>query len=214
MELIKDLGLEVYPQFSAGKKVLHMGGPTSKVRAYQSSFPTLSLLALLDTIQLMWKVRHQKHTMKTVSQRENSILTEISRDFYLRNFSNIFTVTNGWRILVSALIVFCSMCSFWSMDSPHNKVPQCLQSGSKIALVLLLHALLLLLSVSMGLFCLKSGDLSRMRRMCWLYPVLSLTGCAERFVFKIRGELPMRQSWTAWLCTRISSSILGLKVSV
>ncbi|XP_015256947.1 PREDICTED: probable flavin-containing monoamine oxidase A [Cyprinodon variegatus] len=55
MELIKDLGLEVYPQFSAGKKVLHTGGPTSKVRAYQSSFPTLSLLALLDTIQLMWK---------------------------------------------------------------------------------------------------------------------------------------------------------------
>ncbi|KAM4533220.1 putative flavin-containing monoamine oxidase A [Fundulus diaphanus] len=55
MELIKDLDLEVYPQFNAGKKVLHVGGPTSKVRVYQTSIPTLSPLVLLDFTQLVWK---------------------------------------------------------------------------------------------------------------------------------------------------------------
>ncbi|KAK5900605.1 hypothetical protein CgunFtcFv8_025552 [Champsocephalus gunnari] len=32
LELIKELGLETYPQFSIGKKVHHMGGPGAKVR--------------------------------------------------------------------------------------------------------------------------------------------------------------------------------------
>uniref|UniRef100_A0A3B3VYT5 Amine oxidase n=1 Tax=Poecilia latipinna TaxID=48699 RepID=A0A3B3VYT5_9TELE len=57
MELIKELGLEVYPQFNVGKKVLHVGGPTSKVRSYRTSIPALSPLVLLDFTQMLWKVR-------------------------------------------------------------------------------------------------------------------------------------------------------------
>ncbi|XP_017280974.1 probable flavin-containing monoamine oxidase A [Kryptolebias marmoratus] len=56
MELIKELGLEVYPQFNIGKKVLHVGGPPSKVRVYRTSIPALSLLVLLDLTQFLWKI--------------------------------------------------------------------------------------------------------------------------------------------------------------
>ncbi|XP_061590423.1 probable flavin-containing monoamine oxidase A [Cololabis saira] len=56
LELIKELGLEVYPQFNTGKKVLHMGGPNSKVRVYSTSIPTLSPLVLLDFTQFLWKI--------------------------------------------------------------------------------------------------------------------------------------------------------------
>lgn len=59
MELIKELGLEVYPQFNTGKKVLHVGGPASKVRTYRTSIPAMSPLVLLDLTQFLWKVRCQ-----------------------------------------------------------------------------------------------------------------------------------------------------------
>ncbi|XP_033981756.1 probable flavin-containing monoamine oxidase A [Trematomus bernacchii] len=55
LELIKELGLETYPQFSIGKKVHHMGGPGAKVRTY-TSIPTLSPLVLMDLTQLLWKI--------------------------------------------------------------------------------------------------------------------------------------------------------------
>ncbi|XP_047425520.1 probable flavin-containing monoamine oxidase A [Mugil cephalus] len=55
-ELIKELGLEVYTQFNTGKKVLQMGGPTSKVRTYKTSIPALSPLVLMDLTQLLWKI--------------------------------------------------------------------------------------------------------------------------------------------------------------
>ncbi|KAM6902914.1 putative flavin-containing monoamine oxidase A [Xenentodon cancila] len=50
------MGLEVYPQFNTGKKVLHTGGPNSKVRVYKTSIPALSPLALLDFTQFLWKI--------------------------------------------------------------------------------------------------------------------------------------------------------------
>nr|XP_054600115.1 probable flavin-containing monoamine oxidase A [Nothobranchius furzeri]XP_054600116.1 probable flavin-containing monoamine oxidase A [Nothobranchius furzeri] len=56
MELIKELGLEVYSQFNTGKKVLHVGGPTARVRTYTSSIPALSPLVLLDLTLLLWKI--------------------------------------------------------------------------------------------------------------------------------------------------------------
>ncbi|KAF6721674.1 putative flavin-containing monoamine oxidase A [Oryzias melastigma] len=56
LELIKELGLEVYPQFNDGKKVLHVGGPDSKVRAYKTSIPALTPLVLLDLSQLLRKI--------------------------------------------------------------------------------------------------------------------------------------------------------------
>ncbi|KAK1884059.1 putative flavin-containing monoamine oxidase A [Dissostichus eleginoides] len=56
LELIKELGLETYPQFSIGKKVHHMGGPGAKVRTYSTSIPALSPLVLMDLTQLLWKI--------------------------------------------------------------------------------------------------------------------------------------------------------------
>ncbi|XP_063336911.1 probable flavin-containing monoamine oxidase A [Pelmatolapia mariae] len=56
LKLIKELGLEVYPQFNRGRKVHHMGGPTSKVRTYKTSIPTLSPVVLMDFTQILWKI--------------------------------------------------------------------------------------------------------------------------------------------------------------
>ncbi|XP_026153844.1 probable flavin-containing monoamine oxidase A isoform X2 [Mastacembelus armatus] len=56
LELIKELGLETFPQFNTGKKVYHMGGPNAKVRTYRTSIPALSPLVLMDLTQFMWKI--------------------------------------------------------------------------------------------------------------------------------------------------------------
>ncbi|KAM9338641.1 putative flavin-containing monoamine oxidase A [Symphorus nematophorus] len=56
LELIEELGLETYPQFSTGTKVHHMGGPGAKVRTYRSSIPALSPLVLMDLTQFLWKI--------------------------------------------------------------------------------------------------------------------------------------------------------------
>ncbi|KAM4527547.1 putative flavin-containing monoamine oxidase A [Odontesthes bonariensis] len=56
LDLIKELGLELYPQYNVGSKVLHVGAPTSKVRVYRTSIPALSPLVLLDFTQLLWKI--------------------------------------------------------------------------------------------------------------------------------------------------------------
>uniref|UniRef100_A0A8C9XTS5 Amine oxidase n=1 Tax=Sander lucioperca TaxID=283035 RepID=A0A8C9XTS5_SANLU len=62
LELIKELGLETFPQFNVGKKVHHMGGPDAKVRTYRTSIPALSPVVLMDLTQLLWKVRQQTYT--------------------------------------------------------------------------------------------------------------------------------------------------------
>ncbi|KAM9841707.1 putative flavin-containing monoamine oxidase A [Aulostomus maculatus] len=56
LDLIKELGLETYPQFNTGKKVYHTGGPGSKVRTYRTSIPALSPAVLLDLTTLLWKI--------------------------------------------------------------------------------------------------------------------------------------------------------------
>ncbi|KAM6901206.1 putative flavin-containing monoamine oxidase A [Lycodopsis pacificus] len=56
LELIKELGLETFPQFNIGKKVHHTGGPGAKVRTYRTSIPALSPVVLLDLTQLLWKI--------------------------------------------------------------------------------------------------------------------------------------------------------------
>ncbi|XP_034403169.1 probable flavin-containing monoamine oxidase A [Cyclopterus lumpus] len=56
LELIKELGLETFPQFNIGKKVHHMGGPGGKVRTYRTSIPALSPVVLTDLTQLLWKI--------------------------------------------------------------------------------------------------------------------------------------------------------------
>ncbi|KAF3702254.1 putative flavin-containing monoamine oxidase A [Channa argus] len=55
LELIKELGLETYPQFNTGKKVHHMGRPDAKVRTYRTSIPALSPWVLMDLTQILWK---------------------------------------------------------------------------------------------------------------------------------------------------------------
>ncbi|XP_034048601.1 probable flavin-containing monoamine oxidase A [Thalassophryne amazonica] len=56
MELIKELGLETYPQFTSGKTVHHMGGPDDKIRTCQTTIPTESPVVLMDVTQLLWKI--------------------------------------------------------------------------------------------------------------------------------------------------------------
>ncbi|XP_053542970.1 amine oxidase [flavin-containing] A isoform X5 [Ictalurus punctatus] len=56
MDLIQELGLEVYPQFTEGKKVHHMGGANAKIRTYTSSIPSFSPLVLLDFMHFLWRM--------------------------------------------------------------------------------------------------------------------------------------------------------------
>lgn len=66
MDLIQELGLEVYPQFTEGKKVHHMGGANAKIRTYTSSIPSFSPLVLLDFMHFLWRVRtHTFHSFPT-----------------------------------------------------------------------------------------------------------------------------------------------------
>ncbi|KAJ8346967.1 hypothetical protein SKAU_G00283680 [Synaphobranchus kaupii] len=64
MNLIQELGLEVYPQYAEGEKVHHMGTPEAKARTYTSSLPFSSPLVLLDTTVFLWKI---ERLCKTVS---------------------------------------------------------------------------------------------------------------------------------------------------
>ncbi|XP_017563616.1 probable flavin-containing monoamine oxidase A [Pygocentrus nattereri] len=67
MELIKELGLEIYPQFTEGKKVHHMGGANAKISTYTSSIPSFSPLVLLDFVQFLWRI---ERLCKTVPVEE------------------------------------------------------------------------------------------------------------------------------------------------
>nr|XP_023838784.1 amine oxidase [flavin-containing] B-like [Salvelinus alpinus] len=53
MDLIQEFGMEVYTQYTIGKKVHHVGGPHAKVRTSSTSIPALSTLVLLDLSQLV-----------------------------------------------------------------------------------------------------------------------------------------------------------------
>ncbi|KAE8284868.1 Amine oxidase [flavin-containing] A [Larimichthys crocea] len=63
LELIKELGIETYRQFTDGKKVYHMGGPDAKVRIGEGRLPALSLLGLMDLAQLYWKIEKLSATI-------------------------------------------------------------------------------------------------------------------------------------------------------
>lgn len=74
LELIKELGLETYPQYNVGKKVYHTGGPGARIYTYTSRIPVLSPLVLMDFIQMLWRVRQQsrtKHSMIRTSTKLN-----------------------------------------------------------------------------------------------------------------------------------------------
>lgn len=56
LDLIQELGLETYSQYTTGKKVHHVGGPDAKVKTYSDSLPSLSLFQILDFSLLIWKI--------------------------------------------------------------------------------------------------------------------------------------------------------------
>jgi len=66
MELIRELGVEVFPQYTKGKKEHHVGGPHAKISTYSSSIPSFSPLVLLDFTQILWRVGEtaQSHMAK------------------------------------------------------------------------------------------------------------------------------------------------------
>ena len=57
MQLIKELSLLVYPQYTSGSKLLQLGSSsTSKVSRYTSEIPSLPLFALMDLYLFIRKV--------------------------------------------------------------------------------------------------------------------------------------------------------------
>lgn len=63
MELIREFGVEVYPQYTKGKKVHHMGGPRAKITTYTSSIPSYSPLVMLDFLQFLWRINRLTKTV-------------------------------------------------------------------------------------------------------------------------------------------------------
>ncbi|XP_066570301.1 probable flavin-containing monoamine oxidase A isoform X2 [Amia ocellicauda] len=63
LELIQELGLETYSQYTSGKKVYQLGGPQASIRTYTSSIPPLSWLALVDMQLLLWKIEKLSKTV-------------------------------------------------------------------------------------------------------------------------------------------------------
>ncbi|XP_039625600.1 probable flavin-containing monoamine oxidase A isoform X1 [Polypterus senegalus] len=56
LDLIKDLGLEIYPQYTSGWKLSHLGGPDNNIRSYYFNIPSISVLALIDLQLFIWKI--------------------------------------------------------------------------------------------------------------------------------------------------------------
>nr|XP_015199567.1 PREDICTED: probable flavin-containing monoamine oxidase A isoform X2 [Lepisosteus oculatus] len=63
LDLIQELGLEIYPQYTEGKKVYRLGGPEAEIRTYTSSIPPLSLMGLIDMQLLLWKIDKLRKTV-------------------------------------------------------------------------------------------------------------------------------------------------------
>lgn len=56
MEIIEELGLETYPQFITGEKVMQVGRG-NKIRKYKSDIPSIgSLWGLIELQLFIWKV--------------------------------------------------------------------------------------------------------------------------------------------------------------
>jgi len=58
MELIEELGLETYRQYTNGIKFMQLGG--DKISSYRSDIPSLTIFALIDLQLFIMKVRKCK----------------------------------------------------------------------------------------------------------------------------------------------------------
>lgn len=54
MRMVEELGLDVYPQYTKGRKVQQLGG--NRIKTYNSTLPAMGIIALLDLHLLMRKV--------------------------------------------------------------------------------------------------------------------------------------------------------------
>ncbi len=61
MALLKELELDVYRQYTEGKKIQQLGG--NKIKAYSSQIPPLSFAALIDLHLFMRKVTTKSKSM-------------------------------------------------------------------------------------------------------------------------------------------------------
>lgn len=104
LELIKELGLETYPQYNVGKKVYHTGRPGAKIHTYTSSIPVLSPLVMMDFMQMLWKVRqpsssrwsliktrfkNKDNDVKQIEANDDRCFTPRSRDCAQQSASRI-----------------------------------------------------------------------------------------------------------------------------
>ncbi|XP_073685374.1 amine oxidase [flavin-containing] [Garra rufa] len=107
MELIKELGLEVFPQYTKGKKVHHVGGPQAKIKTYTSSMPSYSPLALLDFTQLLWRI---DHLTKTVSVEDP--ISSPNAELYDGMTLHTFMEKHIWTAQVKEELALCSRIVF------------------------------------------------------------------------------------------------------
>uniref|UniRef100_A0A8C1WIV5 Amine oxidase n=1 Tax=Cyprinus carpio TaxID=7962 RepID=A0A8C1WIV5_CYPCA len=107
MELIRELGLEVFPQYTEGKKVHHVGGPHAKIKTYTSSMPSYSPLALLDFTQVLWRIDHLTQTI-SVEDPMSSPNAELHDSMTLHTFMEKYV----WTTQVKEELALCSRIVF------------------------------------------------------------------------------------------------------
>ncbi|XP_051764365.1 amine oxidase [flavin-containing] A isoform X2 [Ctenopharyngodon idella] len=107
MELIQELGVEVFPQYTEGKKVHHMGGPHSKIKTYASSIPSYSPLILLDFTQILWRIDRLTKTI-SVEDPMSSPNAELYDSMTLYSFME----KHIWSTQVKEEISLCSRIVF------------------------------------------------------------------------------------------------------
>uniref|UniRef100_A0A671RLF3 Amine oxidase n=1 Tax=Sinocyclocheilus anshuiensis TaxID=1608454 RepID=A0A671RLF3_9TELE len=107
MELIRELGLEVFPQYTEGKKVHHVGGPHAKIKMYTTSMPSYSPLTLLDFTQVLRRIDHLTQTI-SVEDPMSSPNAELYDGMTLHTFME----KHIWTTQVKEELALCSRIVF------------------------------------------------------------------------------------------------------
>ncbi|XDV54034.1 hypothetical protein PO909_022412 [Leuciscus waleckii] len=107
MELIRELGVEVFPQYTEGKKVHHMGGPHAKISTYSSSIPSYSPLVLLDFSQILWRI---DSLTKTISVEDP--MSSPNAELYDSMTLYTFMEKHIWTTQIKEEIALCSRIVF------------------------------------------------------------------------------------------------------
>lgn len=107
MELIQELGLEVFPQYTEGKKVHHVGGPHAKIKMFTSSIPSYSPITLLDFTQILRRIDHLTQTI-SVEDPMSSPNAELYDGMTLHTFME----KHIWTTQVKEELALCSRIVF------------------------------------------------------------------------------------------------------